>query len=688
MHRRLVVSTLLALIALDASAGDSSPRSVVERLSRGVVAIHQSDGSVFVSWRLLADDPEGVAFNVYREVAPRPESERGGGGARPPGAQGGGAADAGPVKLNDTPIVGGTWFLDKGARLERETRYSVRAVIDGVEGEPGKPFALAANAAPLPYYSIPIQTPSGYTPNDASLGDLDGDGDYEIVLKQEQSPRDNAHAGMTGETLLQAYKLDGTLLWTISLGKNIREGAHYTMFMVIDLDGDGRSEIACKTADGTVDGTGKVIGDASADWRERGESAVPTRDRTGSTETAAGLVARLEGRIVRGPEYITVFDGLTGAALATTDYIPGRHPDTQEPTAEQMTEVWGDAYANRSDRMLAGVAYLDGRLPSLIFCRGYYTRSVIAAWDYRDGALTSRWVFDSDKIGPPDRTNQWRGQGNHQLSIADVDGDGRQEIVYGAMVVDDDGTGLYSTGWGHGDAMHVGDFVPERPGLEVGDIQERFGAEGLSLRDARTGEPVFTIPSVRAATEGGDRGEGPGRGNTFNIDPRFPGAESWAAGAGMDGIFDATGRKFVERRPRGMPVNFGIYWDGDLLRELLDQNRILKWNWQSETIDTLLVAHACTSNNGTKATPAVSADLWGDWREEVVWRTRDNSELRIYTSTVPTPHRIVTLMHDPQYRVAIAWQNTAYNQPPHPSFALDESLPLPARPAVDFPQSK
>lgn len=677
----------LAALLLFTVTSALSAAPIVERLSRGIVAMHRPDGSVFVSWRLLADDPHDVAFNIYRETAPPPEGAFGG-RLRNPSTQGRGAPESGAQRLNETPITRGTWFLDRTARLERETRYSVRAVVAGVEGEMSKPFVLPASAAPLPYFSVPISTPEGYTPNDASLADLDGDGDYEIVLKQEQQPRDNAHSGMTGATLLQAYRLDGTHLWTINLGKNIREGAHYTMFMAIDLDGDGRAEVACKTADGTLDGTGAVIGDPAADWREHGESAVATSDRTGATRTDAGMVARLEGRIVRGPEYLTVFEGATGRALMTVDYIPGRHPETQSPTPEQMTAVWGDGYANRSDRFLAGVAYLDGHLPSLIFCRGYYTRSVIAAWDFRGGKLTSRWVFDSDELGPADRTNPWRGQGNHQLSIADVDGDERQEIIYGAMVVDDDGTGLYSTGWGHGDAMHVGDFVPGRPGLEVGDIQERFDKQGLSLRDARTGEPIFTIPSVQAATEGGDRGEGPGRGNTFDIDPRFPGAESWAAGAGMDGIFDATGRKIIEHRPRGMPVNFGIWWDGDFLRELLDQNRIVKWNWETESVDTLLVAHACTSNNGTKATPAVSADLWGDWREEVIWRTRDNKELRIYTSTIPTEHRLVTLMHDPQYRVAIAWQNTAYNQPPHPSFALDESLPLPPRPNVDFPATK
>ncbi|HWA24170.1 MAG TPA: rhamnogalacturonan lyase [Lacunisphaera sp.] len=657
----------------------------MENLSRGVVAVHEADGKVFVSWRLLASDPAGTAFNVYRTTAPGPVRVAFPGQA----AQ---SAERGPVtvKLNAEPLAGPTWFVDPWPQLDRETSYHVRAIVNGTEGAPSRPFTFPALSSPQPYVSVPITTPEGYTPNDASLGDLDGDGDYEIILKQEQRPRDNSQAGPTGETLIQAYKTDPGApgpLWTINLGKNIREGAHYTMFMVIDLDGDGRAEVACKTADGTVDGTGKVIGDPAADWREKGAVAVPTSDHTGATNTPAGPAARLEGRILRGPEYLTVFDGRTGAALATVDYVPGRHPDTQNPTGEQLSAVWGDAYANRSDRFLAGVAYLDGHLPSLLFCRGYYTRTVIAAWDFRGGKLTSRWVFDSDKLGPPDKTNPWRGQGNHNLSVADVDGDGKQDIIYGAMVVGSDGKGLYSTGWGHGDALHVGDLVPDNPGLEVCDIQERFDAQGLSMRDAKTGCPIFTIPSVRADTEGGDKGEGPGRGNAFNIDPRFPGAESWAAGAAMDGLHDATGKKFLEKRPRGFPVNFGIYWDGDLLSELLDSNRIVKWNWEAGTLDPLLVAHACTSANGTKSTPAVSADLWGDWREEVIWATRDRKELRIYTSAIPTKHRLVTFMHDPQYRVAVAWQNTAYNQPPHPSFYLDESAPLPPPAVVEFPPS-
>lgn len=648
---------------------------LVERLDRGVVAVHQPDGSVFVSWRLLADDPSDVGFNLYRETAAADEADAGPFGQRQD-------PRVGVRKVNDTPLTAGTWALDRGALLYRDTEYFVRPVTAEGEGKPSARFRLAAGAPPLPYHAIPLITPEGYTPNDASLGDLDGDGDYEIILKQEQHPRDNSRAGMTGQTLLQAYTLEGELLWTINLGINIREGAHYTMFMVADLDGDGRAEVASKTADGTIDGVGNIIGDPQADWREGAGHSVPSPDRSGAEVTPSGYRAHMEGRIVRGPEYLTVFDGRTGAALATTRYIPRRHPETDNPTPDQMAAIWGDGYANRSDRFLAGVAYLDGQLPSLLFCRGYYTRTVIAAWDYRDGQLSSRWVFDSDELGPPDGSNLWRGQGNHQLSVADVDNDGKQEVIYGAMVVDDDGTGLHTTGWGHGDALHVSDLDWDNPGQEIHTIQERFDPEGMSLRDGATGKPLFLLPSVKAAEDGGDKGEGPGRGNAINIDPRFTGSEMWAAGAGVDGLYAADGTVIIEHRPRGFPVNFAVWWDGDLLRELLDSNRVLKWDWETESLHPLLIAHTSTSNNGTKATPAVSADLWGDWREEIIWRSRDNSELRIYTSTTPTPHRMVTLMQDPQYRMAIAWQNTAYNQPPHPSFALDPSLPLPPAPTV------
>ncbi len=650
----------------------------LESLDRGVVAVHQSDGKVFVSWRLLASDPTDAAFNVYRETAP-PAA----GGAFDPGRFGSRNEPTTTVaKVNAEPASKVTWLLDSGARLDRATNYSVAAVVNGVEQPRSAAYSFAAGAPALPYHSIPLKTPAGYTPNDASLGDLDGDGQYEIVLHQTGVAKDNSQPGVTDSPILQAYKLDGTLLWSIDLGRNIREGAHYTQFLVYDFDGDGKAEVVCKTADGTTDGAGKVIGNPNANWltpesagETPGSVTAPRREGTSGA-----------GFIVSGPEYLTVFEGTTGKALATTTYLPRRHPDTDSPTPEQMKAIWGDGHGNRIDRFLAGVAYLDGERPSIVMARGYYTRAVLAAWDFRSSGkgpakLKSRWVFDSDSS---DANKGYRGQGNHNLSVADVDGDGRDEIVYGAAVIDDDGKGLYSTGWGHGDALHVSDLDPNNPGLEIFDIQERFGDQGMSLRDARTGKPLFTIPSVKADESGGDKGEGPGRGVAFNIDPRFPGAESWAAGAGMSGLRDATGRKFFEGRPAGLSTNFAIWWDGDLTRELLDQNTISKWNWTTQTVEPLLVAHAATSNNGTKSTPALSADLWGDWREEVIWRTRDNRELRIYTTTIPTPHRMVTLMQDPQYRLAIAWQNVAYNQPPHPSFYLDEAAPLPAKPAVRF----
>jgi rhamnogalacturonan endolyase len=590
----------------------------MERLDRGVVAVNQGDGKVFVGWRLLGNDLDAIAFNVYRA-----------------------AGDGKPVKLNDKPIIEATSFVDAKADLSKSNSYFVRPTLKGREQPASAPFKLSANSPARQYLSIPLQTPPGYSPNDASVGDLDGDGEYEIVLHQTGRGRDNSQAGMTDEPILEAYKLDGTMLWRINLGKNIREGAHYTQFMVYDLDGDGRAEIACKTADGTVDGKGKIIGDAKADWRNE------------------------RGFILSGPEYLTIFDGLTGAALATTDYVPPRGGDGSG---------WGDNRGNRVDRFLAAVAYLDGKRPSLVMCRGYYTRAVLAAWNWRDGKLSRVWTFDSDDGTPG--AEAYRGQGNHNLSVSDVDGDGKDEIVYGACVIDDNGRGLYSTGLGHGDAMHLSDLDPTRPGLEVFNIQERFDDAGANFRDAKTGEILWKKPSIKAGADG----EGPGRGLALDIDPRHRGFECWVRGAQITGLFNAKGEKISEATPRS--CNFGVWWDGDPLRELLDRNVISKWNWTDGSETTLLTAEGCTSNNGTKATPALSADILGDWREEVIWRTTDNKELRIYTTTIPTKHRFYTLMHDPQYRLSVAWQNVAYNQPPHTGFYLGDGMARPPRLAI------
>lgn len=602
-------------------ATDAAELRQMERLGRGVVAVNQGDGKVFVGWRLLGNDPDAIAFNVYR------------------------AAESGkPVKLNDKPITEATSFIDAKADRTKSNSYFVRPVLNAREQPASASFKLPANSPARQYLSISLQTPPGYSPNDASVGDLDGDGEYEIVLHQAGRGRDNSQAGMTDEPILEAYKLDGTMLWRINLGKNIREGAHYTQFMVYDLDGDGRAEVACKTADGTVDGKGKVIGDAKADWRNE------------------------RGFILSGPEYLTIFDGLTGAALATTDYVLPRGGDGSG---------WGDNRGNRVDRFLAAIAYLDGKRPSLVMCRGYYTRAALAAWNWRDGKLTRIWTFDSDDGTPGNEA--YRGQGNHNLSVGDVDGDGKDEIVYGACVIDDNGRGLYSTRLGHGDAMHLSDLDPARPGLEVFNIQERFDDAGANFRDAKTGEILWKKPSIKAGADG----EGPGRGLALDIDPRHKGFECWVRGAQITGLFNAKGEKISEATPRS--CNFGVWWDGDLLRELLDRNVISKWNWTDGSETTLLTAEGCTSNNGTKATPALSADILGDWREEVIWRTTDNKELRIYTTTIPTKHRFYTLMHDPQYRLSVAWQNVAYNQPPHTSFYLGEGMAKPPRPSITAP---
>lgn len=623
----------LFLILFMLSGFTVSAQRQMEHLSRGLVAVQAGKDSVFVSWRLLHSDVEAVRFNVYRQ------SENGE-----------------EVLLNEKPLADATSLMDVASLPDGIYTYLVKPVGSGNESEADGSYQLVKTENVQPWLTIPLKTPERYSPGDIAPGDLDGDGNYELVVHMTGRGRDNSHEGMTSEPVFHAYKQDGTLLWSINLGKNIREGAHYTQLLVYDFDGDGRAEVVMKTADGTVDGTGKVIGDASADHRNEG------------------------GHILRGPEFLTVFDGLTGAALATVPYQASRHPERENPTPEEMKATWGDNYGNRSERYLACVAYLDGEHPSIVMCRGYYTRATLAAYDWRDGKLTQRWLFDSDDGTPGNRA--YRGQGNHSVSVGDVDGDGFDEIIYGAAAINHDGTGLYSTGLGHADALHLSDLNPARPGLEVFNIQERFGDAGMNFRDAHTGEILWKVPSVKAADSGGDKGEGPGRGVSFNIDPRHPGNECWVFGAGISGLWNAQGEKISETTPRS--CNFAVWWDGDLLRELLDRNRIMKWDWQNETLTNLLVAEGCQSNNGSKSTPALSADLFGDWREEVVLRTEDNQSLRIYTTTIPTRHRFVTLMHDPIYRLSIAWQNVAYNQPPHPGFYIGDDMEQPEKPRLNL----
>ena len=636
-----------------------------EHLGRGVIAIRENPSTVAVSWRYLSSDPMDESFDVYRNGE----------------------------KVNKYPIRNATFFQDIYKGTE-SVLYTVKAIQSKTESC----YQLPSDA-PAGYLNIPLNrpengtTPAGqsyfYAPNDASIGDVDGDGEYEIILKWDPSnahdnshdgytgevyfdcyklngqhlwrinlgrniragahytqfmvfdfdgdgdgeyeiilkwdpsnAHDNSHDGYTGEVYFDCYKLNGQHLWRINLGRNIRAGAHYTQFMVFDFDGDGKAEVVMKTADGTVDGKGKVIGDAQADYRNE------------------------QGRILTGPEYLTVFNGLTGEAMQTIDYVTGR--------GNLMD--WGDNRGNRSDRFLACVAYLDGIHPSVVMCRGYYTRTVLAAYDWNGKELKERWIFDSNHLGCED----YAGQGNHNLRVGDVDGDGCDEIIYGSCAIDHNGKGLYTTKMGHGDAIHLTHFDPSRKGLQVWDCHENK-RDGSTYRDAATGEILFQIKDSTDV----------GRCMAADIDPTHPGVEMWSLASG--GIRNIKG-EVVKARVRGLSCNMAVWWDGDLLRELLDRNIVSKYNWKKGVCERIAIFEGALSNNGTKATPCLQGDIVGDWREEVLLRTADNTALRLYVSTIPTDYRFHTFLEDPVYRISIATQNVAYNQPTQPGFYFGPDL--------------
>ena len=611
----------------------------LEHLNRGVVAFR--DGAqVIVSWRTLSSDAIGQPFDVFRNGQ----------------------------KLNTAPLTkGGSFFIDSQP-LTVDATYEVRG------GSCDGSFTLKADT-PHGYLPLKLQkpaagtTPDGetftYSANDASVADVDGDGQYEIILKWDPSnAHDNAHDGYTGPTLFDCYRLDGTLLWRIDMGINIRSGAHYVPFIAYDLDGDGKAEFIVKTSDGTRDGLGQIIGDSLADYRHRApENAQnPTPEREWSKYNKQGRPKT--GRILTGAEYITVFNGLTGEAMDTKPYIPERG----------NLKDWGDDYANRSDRMLAAVGYLDGKHASAIFCRGYYTRTVLAAWDWDGRELKQHWVFDTNapgtgKDGKP--LSSYAGQGNHNLRVADIDGDGCDEITYGSMAVDHDGIGLYNTGMGHGDAIHLMAFDPTTDELQVWDCHENR-RDGSDFRKAKTGEIIFQLPSKSDV----------GRAMAADIDPENPGVEMWSTDShGIRNIKgdvlytamdpdDPQHQQHLKLGDRYLSVNFGIWWDGDLLRELLDHETVSKYDWQQKTIIDVKHLDGVVFNNGTKSNPCLAADILGDWREEVIARTPDSDELRIFITPIPTDHRINCLMEDIPYRLSTAAQNVGYNQPSEPGFYL------------------
>ena len=607
-----------------------------EWLDRGVVALKAEEG-IFVSWRLLADEyASNVTFNLYRNG----------------------------VKLNSTPLAV-TNFADAGG--VPGDIYKVETLVNGILSMADEAVALDQD-----YLSIPLQRPEGgttasgsyeYHANDAGVGDLDGDGQYEVIIKWYPSNAiDSSQSAMTGPTIFDAYKLDGTLMRRMDMGLNLTSGAHYHQFILADFNGDGKSEMMIKTADATtvygvtdnkVDTTKviSVIGD-------------PTNQGTYLNEA---------GHITGGPEFMSVFEGLTGKEIDTTPY-PFPVGDEDDGAS------WGDTWYNRSDRFLAGLAYLDGVKPSAVFGRGYYERTTFIAYSLVNGKLVQDWTFDSKAEG------RGSGLGYHSLATADVDNDGKDEIIAGSLTLDHDGKILYAMDGSdqrelgsHGDALHVGAFDPDREGLQVYGVHEVPAVASMEYHDAATGE---TFAAYYAAKD-------TGRGLAANI-TSSPGYEYW----GVAGTTPETGGAIYNvqggyenpsYREAGLSVNFALYWDGDLLQELLngitDDNgavvggtTIDKYNETTGKSELLKAFQEVVSNNGTKGTPSLQADILGDWREEVILPTADSSELRIFSTTIPTEYRLYTLMHDPVYRNAIGWQNTAYNQPPHIGFYLGEDI--------------
>lgn len=623
-----------------------SPDIQMENPGRGMVAYRSGTYMICISWRYLKTDSIHTSYNIYRaSISGNTEGAR--------------------YLVNSSPVSKAT-FYSAYLPISSTLKFYLREVRNGVEsGADLASYVLKSttDGGGFPYLEIPMKQVTGdtgwkYAPNDASFADLDGDGEMEIILHRAGNGQDNANSGITDPPVFQAYELNGTFLWEINLGVNIREGAHYTQFLLYDLNGDGKAEFVCKTAEGGKDAAGTNIGEANFPTYKAKYNFTINYNPSASYRNTSGY-------ILKGPEFLTVFNGETGKEIVTTEYDPPRYsaiynngnevPELN-PSSANIDTRWDDGYGNRVDRFLACIAYLDGVHPSIVMCRGYYSRTVLVAYDFADGKLTKRWKFDTYGGQTTSPWASYAGQGNHNLRVGDVDGDGFDEIIYGSCAIDHDGRGLYNTKLGHGDAQHLTDFIPERPGLEVLSVHEN-GKDGTTLRDAATGGIIYRVPSA----------DDVGRGMGTDVTAEFRGMEWWSARSAV-----RNSVKGDSISSGGVSMNMACWWDGDLLRELEDGTNVTKY--ENGIATTLLSPIDVASNNGSKSNPCIVGDLIGDWREEVVLRGTTNRFVRVYMTDKSTNYRFHSFLQDPVYRLGIVYQNVAYNQPSHTGFYFGSDL--------------
>lgn len=612
MKKTFIICILLCLTAMGSFA-----QRVTDKLDRGLVAMKVSDG-IFISWRIMAEEYYDTEFNIYRDG----------------------------TKLNAEPLSVSN-FTDKEGTTT--ANYTVRAVISGQEHEASSAVTPWSNS----YKEIKLTHPdikSRLCPNDATCADVDGDGELEILLKydnideMEQSyPKYGPTIGgvVTGEyTIFECLKQDGTRLWWVNCGPNMGDFQNNEQnIMAYDWDGDGRAEAVMRAADGTVvhmaDGTTYTVGDA-------------TKNVRGATGGGTSWFVTTDG------EYLLYMDGLTGKPYQCIPY-PLRRLEQGET---DLNRAWGDGYGHRCSKHFVGAPYLDGHKPSIFLARGIYTRHKMIAYDVDPSThtLTERWRWTCNADGP------WKAQGYHNYGIADVDMDGRDEIVFGSMVIDDNGKGLSTTGLGHGDAQHCSDFDPYRHGLEIYACLENSPVWGNNYRDATTSKVYHH--------HAGNRDDG--RSMAGNFTNSYPGAIACSSTEGF--ISTVTNEAISGLDGGGVHTNFRIYWDGDLCEETFNgvngkntEGSIAKYgSWTP-----IYTCSGSLTNNDTKATPCFQGDIFGDWREEFLMRTAANN-IRIYSTPSPTAWRNYSLWHDHQYRNAMVWQMCGYNQPPHTSYFLGE----------------